>query len=855
MAEGTRFGWRDLVRVWSSAAAAGRTRRPTDAIMLVGVVLALVVLARPIVGGVVAPGPVDSGLAEFLGGLPEVATLALGLAYAALSVWGLVLLLLPLAFRGRWSLSATLALVGLVALAGSLVAGSAVGSSRSELWDSFLTVPDAPTYPAVRFAVLTAIITTASPYLARPFRYFGRGLLVAGAVGATAAQVSWASGVLAGFLIGVGAAAVTHLLFGSPQGLLTAEQVEIGLADLGIDARGAVSVFADASGSALWRVTDADGRDLLVKVLGRDAWDTQFAGSVWAALTRRGARVGVGRSREFRVEHEALAGMIADRAGVPVLPLVVVGRSSQGDALIATLAPTWSLANAGTSAGDATAGTSAGDASAGTSAGDATAGTSAGDATAGADIAGEDVDDGDLDAAWRAVLALHATNLAHGGIDATKIVRRPDGHIALADLSDAELTADPGDQQVDRVRLLVATAIAVGRDRAIARAVEALGTDGLIDLLPYLQPAVLDRGTRARVRDLDWSMADLQHDAVALAGVPAPRLLQVRRVSAKSIVVVALVALIAYTLVGVFSGVDLASIASSMQSATWGWVLLALVCSPVIQVFFAYSTIGSTLKHLAYVPVLMLQYAIQFIALVLPATAARLALQVRFFERFGLPPATAVGIGMIDSFSGFLVQIALVVLILLSGLPGFTSAILGGNGGGESSSGGGPSLLLVVAAAVVVGLAVTVAVPRLRRRLVGGIPKMRSRIAEQRRNAGDALQVVRHPRKVATMLLGNLGAQVMQAIVLGICLVAFGGSAHLSQLILINTGVSLFAGLMPVPGGMGVAEAGYTAGLQAIGVPAADAVSVAIAFRLATFYLPPLWGSVAMRWLRRHGYV
>ena len=65
---------------------------------------------------------------------------------------------------------------------------------------------------------------------------------------------------------------------------------------------------------------------------------------------------------------------------------------------------------------------------------------------------------------------------------------------------------------------------------------------------------------------------------------------------------------------------------------------------------------------------------------------------------------------------------------------------------------------------------------------------------------------------------------MLQAVVLGICLAAFGESAALSQLILINTAVSLFAGLMPVPGGMGVAEAGYTAGLQAIGIPAPIAV-------------------------------
>ena len=64
----------------------------------------------------------------------------------------------------------------------------------------------------------------------------------------------------------------------------------------------------------------------------------------------------------------------------------------------------------------------------------------------------------------------------------------------------------------------------------------------------------------------------------------------------------------------------------------------------------------------------------------------------------------------------------------------------------------------------------------------------------------------------------------------------------MSELILANTVVSMFAGFMPVPGGMGVAEAGYTAALVALGVPNAAAMSTAIAFRLVTFYLPPIWG-------------
>ena len=115
--------------------------------------------------------------------------------------------------------------------------------------------------------------------------------------------------------------------------------------------------------------------------------------------------------------------------------------------------------------------------------------------------------------------------------------------------------------------------------------------------------------------------------------------------------------------------------------------------------------------------------------------------------------------------------------------------------------------------------------------------------------------MLRLPTKLTQILAGNLGSQLIQAVILGMCLHAFGADAHLSQLVLVNTLVTLFAGLMPVPGGVGVAEAGYTACLQAIGIPSAVAISTALAYRLVTFYLPPLWGSLAMGWLRRRQYV
>jgi uncharacterized protein (TIRG00374 family) len=135
------------------------------------------------------------------------------------------------------------------------------------------------------------------------------------------------------------------------------------------------------------------------------------------------------------------------------------------------------------------------------------------------------------------------------------------------------------------------------------------------------------------------------------------------------------------------------------------------------------------------------------------------------------------------------------------------------------------------------------------------VPRYRAMLRSQASSAMTALRVLRSPPKVGMIFAGNLGAQLLQAIILGLCLRSFGHHAIMAELLLVNTVASLFAGFMPVPGGMGVAEAAYTAGLVALGVPNAPAMSTAIAFRVVTYYLPPAWGAIAMRWLRQHSYL
>ena len=64
---------------------------------------------------------------------------------------------------------------------------------------------------------------------------------------------------------------------------------------------------------------------------------------------------------------------------------------------------------------------------------------------------------------------------------------------------------------------------------------------------------------------------------------------------------------------------------------------------------------------------LTLQTASQFVSLAIPSAAGRVAMNTVFLTKFGLPVPVALVQGSIDGFSGFLVQTAILILLLLFG--------------------------------------------------------------------------------------------------------------------------------------------------------------------------------------------
>jgi uncharacterized membrane protein YbhN (UPF0104 family) len=778
------------IRFYSSSTDAVRARRPTDLVLflLAGSTLGLVSLFAP------EPTTVDQELTRLIGDLPGLLGWFWEICYDLLIGWPLVLLIASLVARHRLFLLRD----QLVALVLALGFSTLVAGGWSEMIDG-LTGSDPPAvYPGVRIALATALIVTTGPHLGRPLRRLGRWVVWFGAIGGIALGVALPLGVVGGLAIGFGSAALAHLAFGSPGGRPSLPQVVAALEELGVEATDLRPAELEPRGVGLLRASTADGRSLVVKVYGRDAWDGQLLTSTWSYLWYRDESAAFTLSRRQQVEHEAFVTLLAERAGVSVFPVIAAGVAGERDGVLVLEAEGRPLGT----------------------------------------LAAADVTDGLLHNLWGSAVTMHEAGIAHGGLDADRIFVAPDGSGRFTSFQAATASASPQAILADRARLLVTTALIVGDDRAVGAALERLGADGLSEMLPFIQPAALSRSTQRMLKGAEVDLDALREHAAGAAGIDPPKLEPLRRVTVGSALTAVLLLAAAYFVITAIAGIGIDTIVEELQKAETSWLLAGLVTVPLVPVAQSFGTIGASILPLRLGPVIALEYAIQFIALAVPSSAARVAVNVRFFQRQGAPTTQALTIGLLDSLFGFVVQVILLVTILLSGLATLDLSFPGLD---VDPTG---KILVLAGILVVVAIVVAIAVPRFRRPIA-------ARLAEAR----PALRVVRSPVKLAGLFGGNFVAQLLLAVILGFTVIAFGQNATMAELLLVNTLVSLFAGFMPVPGGIGVSEAALSFCLVAIGIPESVAIAIAVVYRLLTFYLPPIWGGFAMRWLKRHDYL
>jgi hypothetical protein len=226
----------------------------------------------------------------------------------------------------------------------------------------------------------------------------------------------------------------------------------------------------------------------------------------------------------------------------------------------------------------------------------------------------------------------------------------------------------PDRLRADEAQALVSSALGIGVEPALAKATDVLGSDGLAAAPPSVQMTTLTPRQRRGAREADLDLEDLRSRGAQLAGIDAPELRRLRRVTWGSVLQLVLLVVAFLALAANFSGLDLAHLGAQLSHASLWVVALGFILAQAPPLSEAVALLGASPTPVPLKPLFVLQLGMAYISLAAPSTAARVALNIRFFQRHGLAAGTAIAIGALDAITGIIVQAVLVVgLLVLTG--------------------------------------------------------------------------------------------------------------------------------------------------------------------------------------------
>jgi glycosyltransferase 2 family protein len=771
-------------------------RRASDAIRL-GLAIIVVAVSIPVMR---ANSALELSIVRALHPPPEaISWLVTSVFWLGSAGVGTVLvvvgLLVPRFAAVRWTALAAVLTWGLCVLLGALL-GPAAGRPPV----SALAGLNAG-YPVIEIAVTIAAAATALPYLSRPVHRLVSVLIGLAVLAAICGGQALPVNAVSSIALGWGVAAALHLAVGSPLGLPSAAEITEWITDLNVAVR-------DLTRSArqVWGVEQFTGRDpagnaIELSVYGRDASDARILAKLWRFCLYRDSGPTLILDRLQQVEHEAYLTLMAERAGVLVPDVLAAGRFGPSrDAALVTQVP---------------------------------------DSVALAGATGDDLADGTLDEMLRAVLRLRDVGIAHGALGGDTIIVSGRG-TCIRDFRCASAGAPAGRLDDDMAAVLGAMAVRAGAERTAAAAVRVLDADTARGALVHLQRSALDPITVAALKHQKELLAQLRAAVAAGTGIEVPKLAEAKRVSWANLLFAVGSLIGIWLIIGVLA--DAGDSLAAIKGASWGWVALTFIFAQLPMVAEAWALLGAVVGDLPFGRCVALETSNSFTALV-GGDVAVFALRVRFFQRQGHDAEAAVSAGAIATTASWTAK----SLLFLIAIP-----FAAGSFHAPSSSGGSQNavwVILIVILAAGIAAALVALVPRLRR-LVSR--QIRPHLVAIWANVKT---IATEPRKLVYVLGGSTLAQLLVILALGASLHAVGQHVSIATLITVNTLAAIVGGAVPVPGGLGVVEAGLIAGLTSAGVPQDQAVAAVLIQRLFTAYLPPVWGFLTLTWMRRREYV
>jgi len=436
-------------------------------------------------------------------------------------------------------------------------------------------------------------------------------------------------------------------------------------------------------------------------------------------------------------------------------------------------------------------------------------------------LAPEEFTDEMLADLWRQLGQLRAHELAHRRLAPHTILAGDDGKVWLLNPSGGEVAAPELALRTDLAQALVVAALVAGPERTVASAIRALGAETVAGAAPLLQPLVLTRNTRAALRAYPDLLLRLRDTIAQEVGGPPPEPARVRRFRPLSLVT-GLAAVVALYLVG--TQLAEAPVGQVIRQADWGWVTVALLAMALNYVGAAYALLGFVPERVPFPRTLAAQVTLGFVRLLGPVAVSGAAINLRLLTRAGVAPPLATA--SVAAYQLGTVAITLPLIVFLGVISG-----LGVSGLRPSVT----TFVVVVAVIAIGGLLVL-------------IPQIRTRIRRfwhdfARRGVPRLLDLLNRPRKLVEAIGGTLLQTVALVACFYACVRAVGSDPDPAALAVIQMVGNTVGTAAPTPGGLGAVEAALTAGVTAIGTPAAVAVPAVLLFRIVSFWLPilPAW--------------
>ena len=780
-----------------------RRRRGSDGLRLVSAVLALLGCLLIIRYGY----RVDRAITRVVNPPPASISWLVTVVYDA-GAFGVTAVLVALALVARRlevARDIALSVIGTAAVAGllMLLVGSDGGRGPGTAIHGYSVH-----FPVLQIAAFMAVATASIPYLARTLQRLVQIFVVLVALASVVGGHGLPINVLGSMAIGWGVTAIVHLVFGSSLGLPSTNDVVLLLQELSVAASNVQLSKDQEWGVARYGArleSAANGRaNLAISVYGRDAADAKLLSKAGRFLLYRDSGPTLTLTRVQQVEREAYLTMWAAQVGASVPRVVEAGRAGpSGDALLVCLLP---------------------------------------DGVPLSVVEPEEVTDRLLDSLFAQLMVLRGARLAHGEISGKTVLFDPATDTAsLVNFRSASTSASDDRLDADLAGAMAAMALVVGADRTAESAARSLTTEVVEPALRHLRSAGLDPVLVRALRAHKGLLDNVREKTAAAKSIEVPQLVEPRRMSIANLVLAIGTVIGGWALIGVL--IDVTNSFDTIIGADWIWVAAVFLLGNAAFVGTAVEDLGSVSGTLQFIRVLALEIGESFSGIA-GGTAMIFATRVRFFQQQGYTSSVAVSSSAIVTASSWLIKGLLFVIALP--LAWSTIHLGEANEGGNSNT---VWLILVVVIGVLVLVGLVLAVPKLRR-LAGA--KLRPRIQEV---WGNARSVASSPRKVVLLIGGSIGGQLAVALALAASLRAFGDHLSLATLIVVMTLSSMIGGVSPVPGGVGVVEAGLILGLTAAGISESDATAAVFVQRLFTAYLPPIWGWFCLLWLRRREYI